>query len=253
MAFVFFGVRMTTIRTVFLLISLTAIAAAQEYPRWFLEQGNVPCRMKSVSVMRAPSLYKDSAIALGFRTGCELLAKYTEVSVKGGQAFWTTEAGVHSMGASYTETYDSTLGEQYQSSLKVLASFVDKEKTLVLLGDSASCRMEEELRQIVPARTLSQPEWVEKLPSEKQYHFGVGTSEEYYYESSSWQRAEQNALMALARATRSTVASLQKKNALESQDLFNEDIDVRLRGVEVIARWRDVRKKVFYVLARAPR
>lgn len=244
---------MKTIRSVVLLFLFVSTAAAQEYPRWFLEQGTVPCSMKSVMVMRAPSLYKDSAVALAFRSGCELLAKYTEVTVKGGQAFWTTEAGVHSMGASYTESYDSTLGDRYQSSLRILDAFVDKQKTIVLLGDSAACRLEDDQRRIVRAASIPEPEWVEKLPVHRQFHFGVGTSEEYYYESSSWQRAEQNALMALARATRSTVASLQRTNAMESHDLFNEDLDVQLRRVEVIARWRDVKNKVFYVLARAPR
>ncbi|NUN71071.1 MAG: LPP20 family lipoprotein, partial [Bacteroidetes bacterium] len=236
---------MKTIRSVALLLILVSAAVAQEYPRWFLEQGSIPCGMKAVAVMRAPSLYRDSAVALAFRTGCELLAKYTTVTIKGGQAFWTTEAGVHSMGASYTETYDSTMGEQLQSSLRILDAFVDKQKTIVLLGDSSACRVEEGMKESVRISSVPQPEWVEKLPSHKQYHYGVGTSEDYYYESSSWQRAEQNALMALARATRSTVASLQKKNAVESQDLFNEDLDVQLRRVEVIARWRDVKKRVF--------
>jgi hypothetical protein len=240
-------------RAAFFLISVAVIANAQQYPRWFLDQQQVRCGTKIVSVMRAPSLYKDSAVSLAFRVGCDLLAKYTSVSIRGGQTFWNTEDGAHSMGAEYTEQYDSSLADRFQSALKILDSFVDKQKTIVLAGDSAACRLDDAAKMRVAVSAVPQPEWAEKLPDDPRYIFGVGTSEEYYYESSSWQRAEHNALMAVARSSRSTVKSLQKKNAVESQDLYNEDIDVRLRSVEIVARWRDIKKKVFYVLARAAR
>ena len=51
----------------------------------------------------------------------------------------------------------------------------------------------------------------------------------------------------------STVQSMQKKNTIESQDVFNVDVDVELQNVEIVARWRDVKKKVFYVLAKVKR
>jgi hypothetical protein len=240
-------------RTLLLLLLITGIAVAQEYPRWFLSQDQVQCQRKIVSVMRAPSLHRDSAVALAFRVSCDLLAKYTKVSVKGGQAFWTTEAGVSSMGASYTEEYDSSLNDIYQSTLKVLDTFIDKQKTIVLAGDSSSCAMNDLLRERVSVGKIKQPEWVEKLPDDKRYYYGVGSSEEYFYESSSWQRAEHNAFMSLARTGHSTVQSLQKKNVIESQDVFNEDVDVTLQNVEIVARWRDVKKKVFYVMAKTNR
>ncbi|MFA6456976.1 MAG: LPP20 family lipoprotein [Bacteroidota bacterium] len=237
-------------KAIVLILTLCAAAVAQEYPRWFLQQDQLPCRPNVVMVMRAPSLYKDSAVALAFRTGCELLAKYTNVRISGGQTFWTTEAGVHSMGAHYTEVFDSSLTDQFQSSLKIIAAFVDKNKTIVLAGDSSACVLNDELQSSVRMETLPQPGWVEKLPVVTGYYYGVGSSEEYFYEVSSWQRAEQNAFMSLARTTHSKVVSLQKKSAIESQDLFNEDVDVQLKNVEIIARWKDLQKKIFYVLAR---
>ena len=154
------------------------------------------------------------------------------------------------MGASYTEEYDSSLIDFYQSTLKVIIAFVDKQKTIVLAGDSSTCALTELLKEIVHIETIKQPEWVETIPSNPSYYFGVGSSEEYYYESSSWQRAEQNAFMSLARTSHSSVVSMQKKSAVESQDLFNEDINVELRNIEIVARWRDINKKIFYVLAR---
>ncbi len=237
-------------KSIILLFFVVLLADAQEYPRWFLNQDQVKCKRKVVTVMKAPSLYADSAIALGFRTGCDLIAKYTNVNIKGGQAFWSTEDGVHSMGASYTESYDIELGDFFQSKLKVIDAFYDSKKTIVLAGDSSSCALDEQLRERVPMQSVQRPSWVEDLPTDQKTVYGVGTSEEYYYESSSWQRAEHNALMSLARSTRSSLVSMQKRNSIESQDLFNEDVDVDLQNVQIVARWRDVKNKVFYVLAR---
>ncbi|MFZ4619620.1 MAG: LPP20 family lipoprotein [Bacteroidota bacterium] len=247
MALSFYGGSM---KYLLLIVLVSGLAEAQLYPRWFLTQDQVKCKRKVVTVMKAPSLYADSAVALGFRTACDLLAKYTNVNIKGGQAFWTTEAGVHSMGASYTESYDIELGDFFQTKLKVIDAFYDSKKTIVLAGDSSSCSLSEELKEKVSMESVKRPSWVEDLPSDQRTVYGVGTSEEYYYESSSWQRAEHNAVMSLARSTRSSLVSMQKKNAIESQDLFNEDVDVDLQNIQIVARWRDVKNKVFYVLAR---
>ena len=56
--------------------------------------------------------------------------------------------------------------------------------------------------------------------------------------------------MALARSTKVKMQSLQKLDAKEGQDIRNEEIDVYLHNVEIIARWKDVKKKIYYVLAR---
>ncbi len=240
-------------KEILFLVLFMVTAHAQQYPRWFLFPDRVKCPLKIVTVMRAPTLYRDSAVALAFRTGCDMLAKYTSVRVRGGQAFWTTEAGVHSMGSQYSASYDSSLNDLYQSTLKVLDAFVDHQKTIVLVGDSSLCLLDEGLTQPISVSAIQQPDWVERLPDDARNLYGVGSSEEYYYESSSWERAEQNTFMSLARTTRSTVISMQKKTTNESQDVFNEDIDVELHNVEIVARWRDIEKKIFYVLGKVKR
>ena len=250
MAFILYGGRM---KKLILLLSLVVTANAQNYPYWFLFQDQVNCKTKIVTVLRSPSLHRDEAIESAFQIGCDLLAKYVNVKIHGGQAFWTTEAGVHSMGAHYEEQYDSTLAELYQEKLKVLDVFIDKQKLIVLTGDSSACLMDEKLKITISIKNVKQPRWVEDLPDDRQYFYGVGSSEDYYYEASSWERAEHNAYMSLARTVRSTVQSLQKKDVIESQDVFNEDIDVNLQDIDIVARWRDVKKKIFFVLARVKR
>ncbi len=236
------------------LFLLFGTVKAQEYPYWFLYQDQVNCSKKIVTIMNAPTFYRDSAIGFAFRMGCGLLAKYTNVKISGGQAFWTTEAGVHSMGSHYVEEeYDSSLTYYYQEKLKVLDYFIDKQKLIVLSGDSLRCLLRDEVKEKIPIVTVKQPKWVEELPNDNGYFYGVGSSEEYYYETSSWDRAEHNAFMSLARTAHSNVRSMQKKNMIESQDVFNEDVDVELQNIEIAARWHDVKKKVFYVLAKTKR
>lgn len=44
--------------------------------------------------------------------------------------------------------------------------------------------------------------------------------------------------------------SLQKKDAIEAQDIRNEEVNVTLRNIEVVERWKDAKKKAFYTLVR---
>lgn len=235
-----------------LLMSFSSPLSAQEYPRWFVFPGEVNCRNAITVITHPPTFYRDSAIAQGFRMGCDLLARYTNMQIIGGQAFWTTEAGVHSMGARYEQLYDSSLADFYEASLSVLDSYIDKQRTLVLVGDS-TCGYRPDNSGFVKMERIKQPRWVEQLPDDNKYYFGVGFSQEFFYETSSWQTAEKNAYMALARTVQISVKSMQKKDAFEAQDIRDEEVNVYLQNVRIIARWKDVKKKIYYVLARMER
>lgn len=234
---------------ILLFFLLSNASHSQQYPKWFLFPGEMKCSPRITVITSPPTYYRDSAIAQGFRMGCDLLARYTFMQLSGGQTFWATEAGISSMGAKYEQHYDTSLVGVYLSSLKVLQSYVDKEKTLVLVGDS-SCSVNEELNSLISLASLKQPAWVEELPIDRSYQYGVGFSEQFYYDISSWQWAEKNAYMAIARSIQVKMQSLQKLNSFEGHDIRNEEINVTLRNVEIVARWKDMKKKIFYVLAR---
>lgn len=235
--------------TVLFLLLLCGQVLAQQYPRWFLFPAEVRCPQSVSVITQPPTFYKDSAIAEGFRLGCEMLARHMMMQISGGQAFWATEAGIHSMGAEYKVLYDTSLTDAYRRVLKVLASYIDKKKTLVLVGDS-SCSADERVLRMIAIQSIPQPAWVEQLPDDAQFTYAVGFSEEFYYETSSWQRAERNGYLALARSIQVKMKAMQKRDAIEAQDIRNEEIDVVLSNIEVVERWRDVKKKIFYVLMR---
>lgn len=200
-------------------------------------------------ITQPPTFYRDSAIAEGFLMGCNLQARYAMMQISGGQAFWATEAGIHSMGAHYEIRYDTALADYYRRRLTVRNAHIDKQKTLVFIGDS-NCFISGNSLTMLRLEQIKQPGWVERLPDDGRYHYAVGASEEFYYETSSWQTAEKNAYMALARSLHVTTQSLQKSTVIETQDIRNEEINVTLSNLEVIERWKDSKKKVYYVLIR---
>lgn len=246
MAFIF-------MKKIFFILTLaSATVYPQQYPHWFLYQSEVSCKPTIVSIVGASTFYRDSAIAQGFRTGCDLLAKYSNVEIAGGQGFIATESGTFAMGADYAERYDSSLSQHFAASLKVLDTYTDKQKTIVLAGDP-SCSLLPSFTEKIAVENITQPQWVEELPKSREYNFGVGLSQEYFTEISSWQTAERNAFLSLARSMQIKLQGLQKRNQFEHSDVRNEDLDVRLQNVEIVARWRDTKRKIFYVLARAKR
>lgn len=225
------------------------ILNAQDYPRWFLFPRDVRCANSVTIITQPPTYYRDSAVSHGFRLGCDLLARYTMMQISGGQTFWATEAGIHSMGARYEQKYDTALTDFYQSTLKVIDSYIDKQKTVVLVGDG-NCVADDKARMIIRLEKIAQPRWVEQLPEDHLYAYAVGFSEEFYYEISSWQTAEKNAYMSLARSMHVKMQSMQKKDAIEAQDIRNEEINVTLVNIEILERWKDAKKKAYYTLAR---
>lgn len=224
-------------------------SSSQVYPRWFLSQGDFRCPQAVVGYANA-SFYPDSAVAYARRSGIINLARNRHMEIKGGQIFWSTEAGTFWMGSDFREQFDTSAVELVASSIRVLDRFVTKDFVAVLLGDS-TCRLDDVLRKMLFPKALSSP-WVESLPSDDRYYYAVGLSPEYYYESSSWTEAEKLARRNLARSVYISIKSLQKAGR-EGQEIKHEEMSVSLRGIEVVARWRDVEKQVFYVLIRAPK
>jgi hypothetical protein len=138
-----------------------------------------------------------------------------------------------------------------ESEFRLLATYHDAKKTITLAGDSTLC-LDEALTETVPVGAIPMPAWVESLPSKAHTAFGVGAAQEYYYETSSWELAERIARLTLARQIGTQVAGLSKLDEKEGHDLRHDVFAAELNEVRVIARWRDVKKKIFYVLVAMP-
>jgi hypothetical protein len=231
-------------------LTLCAISSlAQSYPAWFLNQGSLTCESAVVGYAN-PSYYPDSAIAQAVRNAIVNAGRLRATRVSGGQAFWSTEGGMFWMGSNIREDFDSMLSAE-RGSWKILDAFTTPGFVAVLYGDSA-CIVDPSARAIV--RVPSKPPlWTETLPNDDRFFYAVGLAPEYYYETSSWQEAEQSARLSLARTVHTRIKSLQKVAGREGQEVREEETHVTLERLQVVARWRDVRQKIFYVLIRMPK
>lgn len=230
-----------------ILLWLAQSSQAQVYPSWFLDQQGTSCGPTVVGYARA-SFYPDSSAAQAIRDGSERWAQLRQTVVEGGQAFWSTEIGTAWMGSSIQEHFDTTSAAQALTFLAPLDTLLSAGLVAVLLGEPG-CVLAPPLRQRQAIERASAPAWTERPPQESRSIYAVGVAPEYYYEMSSWNEAEQRARLNLARTVNVKVKELQKVGIV-AQEIENEELSVVLRDVQVVARWRDVRGKIFYVLMR---
>lgn len=235
-----------TIKSILIFSLLISISSAQQYPRWFLFQGKISCPSVSVGIVKT-GYYQESTKKSAVLHACELAAIYQHAVVSGEQAFWATEGGTFALDAHYDIVYDTSLAEQYTEQFSVLDYFSDSHRTFVLAGDS-SCSIASEFFEKVSLKSIPKPQWVERTPSLPAKVFVVGFSEEYEYEASSWIAAQNAAFKELARSIRSSQKSVVRSDEYEQHDIRREEIDVPIHDVCVEARWRDTKKKIYYVL-----
>ena len=223
---------------------------SQDYPYWFLFEGEVGCGTTAVGIAQ-PSFSRDSAVALSFRQGCGAFVQRSWVKISGGQGFWATEGGTYWMGADFTEEYDTAGTRAICSGLSGVDTIVTKDGVFVLVARTG-CTVDGMKGKTSSIVGKAPPDWVERLPSEKGYSFAIGLAPTYFYETSSWAEAERAARRNLARGFHTELRSMQKLTSTEGQEVRQEELSVTLKNWRVVARWRDVNDGVFYVLIKAP-
>jgi len=225
--------------------SMCAMSYAQTYPRWFLE----PMKLTGTAAGYTQNFYlQTSSDSAAFLRGCENLARQRYTEFEGGEAYWQTEAGVYWMGDNFTEKIDSTFLMESLSHAKKIASYTTKDMTYVLVS-GGEFTVPDSLKSIVKCPS-KEPTWVEAIPQSDSYVFGLGVAPKYFYESSSWESAEKKARFNLARNMKVSLETMQKVSDQSGQEIRNEELSETLHDIEVVYRWQDVSRGLFYVLMR---
>ncbi len=238
---------MRRITILFGLLCAFSFAGAQEYPRWFFEEGKLPQQHTAVGYANT-SYFVDSAIAQAIRNGQMNYVRQQNCTIVGGQAFWNTEGGTFWMGSNFRETFDTSAILTVGKRLIKITQFISPSLVIVLLSDGDSS-IDEHWNSRVSLRTARPPNWIQLLPQDSVYFYALGVAPTYYYEGSSWMEAEQMARRNLARNMSLKIQELQKMDA-SGQEIRNEECSVMLQQVDIIGRWRDNERGVYYVLAR---
>ncbi|MFH0734087.1 MAG: hypothetical protein V1773_08380 [bacterium] len=230
-------------------VILVTLSYGQMYPAWFLNQQRIKGESKTVGYSRL-GYYIDSSYSAAKQNAVINYIRNKNCNIKGGQAFWATEAGKFIMSNRYEEVFDTLQYFNYVSSLKLIDSAIINDCVIVLMGENCEITKYDNERQKLSL--YEEPEWINKMPSNDTYYYDIGYSEPYYYELSCWLQAEKTCRSSLARQIYSSIQAMQKLDDIEGQEIQNEDFSVYLSDIEVCARWKDPKKRIYYVLMRVP-
>ena len=223
---------------------------AQEYPRWFLNPSDLPCQ-DIVAGYAKPSFHLDSSVNQAVLSGAEIYIKYSNSHLTGGEAYWSTEAGVAWMGSEITLQYDSAAVAVTAVTLQPIDTVYSQDLVIVLLS-KGHCELDKRSRKRVAIKDLDTPSWINSIPQDGRYLYAMGQAPKYYYEISSWIEAEERTLKSLAKSIGVEVQAMQKVSQA-GQEIRHETYSVSLCDVQTVARWWDLNDGVFYVLLRMPK
>jgi hypothetical protein len=201
--------------------------------------------------------YADSTGGPAFREAVLNALRAEGELVEGTKEFFSAGEATAEMGTSVRETVDSSRLESLAGAMRTLKLFRRGEMVAALAG-TGECALPRELDEPVRISTRGTPDWTKMLPADALFDYAVGVSEPYYYESSSWQEAERNARLELARSLRLQVRSRQRLLAgtatgPQYDAVWDESVTVMLRGVRVMGRWMDSGTGIYMVLVRTPK
>jgi hypothetical protein len=232
------------------MVGLADFLQAQHYPDWFLNPTLIHC-MQSISGIAEKSYLSDSAISYAISNGLKQQNINNGIEVTAETSYWGTEAGKYCLWKTYEETpcNNITNNQDYQRNTKKV--FTNENLFFVLLADTA-CEVSESWGRLIEVKTASPPQWIEHIPESTTYWYAVGIAPKYYYETSSWFQAEQEARKYLAFSKGVSIKDVTKvSESGESQQVL--EVNVELKNIEVVARWRNLKNDLFYCLLRCPK
>jgi len=218
------------------------------YPRWFF---NPPTGSSFAVGYSSEHAYRDSAIKAATRDAARNYVKCRKVQIEGEQGLATLAAGTITVGSTIKEWYDTAEAVNLGERMKVVDYFQRGGAVSVLastdsVGDAPG-------PQRVDAATVAMPAWTTNIPEKPGYVYNSGLAPLYYNEFNSWLEAERKARINLALTVYTKVKFLGKKvEDSYFREFQVEETNVTLEGIEVVARWKDVRNQICYVLVRVP-
>lgn len=236
--------------TVLLIVGYYSIILSQSLPRWFFSKQFDDC--KTFVGITKTGYYKDSSFNVAFEKACEKAVKFSHLEIFYNQKFISAIDKKYWSEFTKQINYDTSLISYYMSTLTKIDSFQTKDITVVLASDD-NCN--QNISNTLVNYSTDTPIWLSKLPYDHNKIYAIGASEEYYYETSSWEAAENMAILELARQKYlyiSSEQSIEKGNFMDSiSDIQSVTIIANLNNIEIEERWFDMKNSIYYVLISA--
>ncbi len=219
------------------------------YPWWFFSP---PAGSPSWTVgYSAEHAYLDSALKAATREAGRAYARNQQDLIKGEQGLATLAGGTITVGSTIKEYFDTAQAVRMGSTMTVLDYFRRGGAVAVLASTDSAANVPGKNR--VDAARVPAPSWTTVLPDNPGYLYNSGLAPLYYNEFNSWLEAERKARIGLALTAYTRVKFLGKKeDNIYFREFQVEETNVTLHGIQVVARWKDVKNQVCYVLSRVP-
>jgi hypothetical protein len=95
-------------------------------------------------------------------------------------------------------------------------------------------------------------DWTRDVPHDNDNLYALGSSPRYYYLSSCWRTAVENALAELSRQISTNIKSLYKYDGNEVYKTIVEEGEVVLTNWRIVARYYDPSNQTYHVLVKMP-
>ncbi|HEY6951845.1 MAG TPA: hypothetical protein VI758_05525 [Bacteroidota bacterium] len=219
------------------------------YPSWFFEP---PAgRIIATVGYSDEHAYVDSAIKAAIREAAWNYVKNERVRIAGAQGLATLAAGTITVGSTIKEYVDVDEAGKLTPAMKALDYF-QRGGSVTVLASTDSMIPFQSLKRI-DATKVPKPGWTTMIPDNTGFIYNVGLAPLYYNENNSWREAERKARINIALTLYTKVKFLGKKSDNTYFREFQvEETNVTLRRTEIVARWKDVKNQICYVLMRMP-
>lgn len=211
-----------------------------KYPKWFINPQN------AVTGYGPVYFSEESSTKEATRHAIDNFVKLSHCYVLGTQTYIQSIKGLDLV-------YDSLFIHVEESPLdeKILQKHFAHADTFATKNIMIVIRSHSPLDALSKLIAFSQEcEWISTPPQDKEYIYAIGSCNRIFNEHKAWDRAENNAILALARKISLDNAAETLINEDKLMSKFDENVNVELHNIEVIERWKDPKTKSYYVLIR---
>lgn len=228
--------------------------AQRQYPAWFAnlpESGSGRVLVVGyVGRYTKPERAREAAIQNAIRN----LAQYFQMRLKF-DLLELSDGRLMVTHPVFEKGFNTGLIEQFQDNISVLDSLPTEEGYFVLVAYPKSAKKGDyhEVRE----EWNKTPDWIQELPRQTGYVFGLGQVARYTHWVRAWRDADDYARFDLAKSlklsTESISAEQRENRMVKSSVIRRQTIDFLLLKANIVARWYDPQSDTYYSLCRAPK
>ncbi len=155
----------------------------------------------------------------------------------------------------FEEKYDEALYNDVLSNYKIIDSLFTNKNFFYLIQYPGTSKPIKVNHQLVGWG--KKPQWIEKMPENSDYHFGVGMVSNYYRFRRGWKDSDGFARFALGKNifinVKNSRSQLSSNNYTIINSYSSQYYNLTIYNCKVISRWYDQKSDQFYSLCRLPK